>query len=196
MAARTRPRRIPITCGGARSRLLRRAPPAGEYGGIPIAVRPHQKYLRYGLGSKILGGWELSGIVSAQTGFPFTINLRGDTAGVGAGTGGIFVRPNAVPGVSYQLPSSQMSTSALLQHGGLYGAGRGRVRQCRTQHADRTGIRQCGRRFVPSFPYQGKNGPAVPGGILQRAQSPEFHAGWTHPERSDVRPGTQPGRSS
>uniref|UniRef100_Q022L1 TonB-dependent receptor n=1 Tax=Solibacter usitatus (strain Ellin6076) TaxID=234267 RepID=Q022L1_SOLUE len=70
-----------------------------------------QKYLRYGLGSKILGGWELSGIVSAQSGFPYTINLRGDTAGVGAGTGGIFVRPNAVPGVSYQLPSSQMSTS-------------------------------------------------------------------------------------
>ena len=70
-----------------------------------------QKYLRYGLASKMLGGWELSGIVSAQSGFPFTINIKGDTAGVGAGTGGIFVRPNAVPGVTYQLPASQMSTS-------------------------------------------------------------------------------------
>ena len=70
-----------------------------------------QKYLRYGLGSKILGGWEVSGIVSAQSGFPYTINLRGDTAGVGAGTGGIFVRPNAVPGTTYQLPADQMSTS-------------------------------------------------------------------------------------
>ena len=49
--------------------------------------------------------------MTAQSGFPYTINLRGDTAGVGAGTGGIFVRPNAVPGATYQLPSSQMSTS-------------------------------------------------------------------------------------
>ena len=47
-----------------------------------------------------------------QTGFPFTVNLKGDTAGVGAGTGGIFVRPNAVPGMSEYLPSSQRSTSA------------------------------------------------------------------------------------
>jgi hypothetical protein len=46
-----------------------------------------------------------------QTGFPFTINLKGDTAGVGAGTGGIFVRPNAVSGVSASLPGSQRSTS-------------------------------------------------------------------------------------
>lgn len=46
-----------------------------------------------------------------QTGFPFTVNLKGDTAGVGAGTGGIFVRPNAVPGASAQLDSSQRSTS-------------------------------------------------------------------------------------
>lgn len=70
-----------------------------------------QKYLRYGVGSKVLGGWEISGIVTAQTGFPYTINLRGDTAGVGAGTGGIFVRPIAVPGTTYQLPGNQMSTA-------------------------------------------------------------------------------------
>src|SRR5258708_22722402 len=47
-----------------------------------------------------------------QTGVPFTVNLKGDTAGVGAGTGGILVRPNAVPGVAQYLPSSQRSTSA------------------------------------------------------------------------------------
>ena len=71
----------------------------------------NQKYLRYGVASKVLGGWETSGIVTAQSGFPYTINLRGDTAGVGAGTGGIFVRPNAVPGTDWRLPDSQMSTS-------------------------------------------------------------------------------------
>jgi hypothetical protein len=49
--------------------------------------------------------------VTAQSGFPFTLNLRGDTAGVGAGTGGIFVRPNYISGTQWQLDSSQQSTS-------------------------------------------------------------------------------------
>jgi len=70
-----------------------------------------KRFLRYGLPSKVLGGWETSGILTLQTGFPFTLNLRGDTAGVGAGTGGIFVRPNAVPGVDSSLSGDQRSTS-------------------------------------------------------------------------------------
>jgi len=76
-----------------------------------------KKYLRYGIASKILGGWETSGIVTAQSGFPYTINLRGDTAGVGAGTGGIFVRPIAAPGQTYQLSDSQKSTSRYFNTG-------------------------------------------------------------------------------
>ena len=64
-----------------------------------------------GIASKIMGGWQASGIYSLQSGFPFTINLQGDTAGVGAGTGGIFVRPNTVPGVDWQLSGDERSTS-------------------------------------------------------------------------------------
>jgi hypothetical protein len=45
-----------------------------------------------------------------QTGFPFTVNLRGDPTNVGAGTGGIFVRPNAVAGTTADLDSSARST--------------------------------------------------------------------------------------
>jgi hypothetical protein len=70
-----------------------------------------QRYLRYGFMSKVLGGWETSGIVTVQSGFPFTVNLRGDTAGVGAGTGGIFVRPNLVYGADPVLSGSQQSTA-------------------------------------------------------------------------------------
>ena len=76
---------------------------------VPVGKRG--KYLTSGIASAILGDIQLSGIYQMQTGFPFTVNLKGDTAGVGAGTGGIFVRPNVVPGASQYLPSSQQSTS-------------------------------------------------------------------------------------
>ncbi len=69
-----------------------------------------------GLFSKAFGDIQLSGIFSFQTGFPITLNLRGDTAGVGAGTGGIFVRPNYVPGqplgVAKQTTSQFFNTAA------------------------------------------------------------------------------------
>lgn len=68
------------------------------------------RWLRNGWAAKAAGGFELSGILTMQSGFPFTINLKGDTANVGAGTGGIYVRPNVV-GSSQYLPSSQQSTS-------------------------------------------------------------------------------------
>src|SRR5260370_35495559 len=46
-----------------------------------------------------------------HTGFRFTVNLKGDTAGVGAGNGGTFGRPNGGPGVYQYLPGSKRSTS-------------------------------------------------------------------------------------
>jgi carboxypeptidase family protein/TonB-dependent receptor-like protein len=68
------------------------------------------RWLRNGWAGKAAGGFEVSGILTMQSGFPFTINLKGDTANVGAGTGGIYVRPNVV-GTSQYLPSSQQSTA-------------------------------------------------------------------------------------
>jgi hypothetical protein len=70
-----------------------------------------RRWLTSGLASRLLGGWQNAGIVTLQSGFPFTVNVAGDTANVGAGTGGIFVRPNAVPGVSWREPNGQ-STAA------------------------------------------------------------------------------------
>jgi hypothetical protein len=72
-----------------------------------------KRFLRHGLAAKALGGWETSGIGTFQSGFPFTINLRGDSAGVGAGTGGIFVRPIALPGIDWRLAESQRSTARM-----------------------------------------------------------------------------------
>jgi hypothetical protein len=68
------------------------------------------KYVTQGVASKVLGGLQFSGVYTMQTGFPFTINVRGDSANVGAGTGGIFVRPNAAYGVSPVLSGDERST--------------------------------------------------------------------------------------
>jgi len=60
---------------------------------------------------RFLGGWQFSSILSLQDGFPFTINLAGDTAGIGGGPGGILIRANPVAGQDYQLPADQKSTA-------------------------------------------------------------------------------------
>ncbi len=64
-----------------------------------------------GVLSNILGGWQIAGIMSLQTGFPFTINITGDSAGIGGGSGGILIRGNPVPGQNAELPAGQRNTA-------------------------------------------------------------------------------------
>jgi hypothetical protein len=70
-----------------------------------------KRWIKDGLSSAILGGWQFATIISMQTGFPSTINLTGDTANIGGGSGGILIRANPVMGVSPYLPASQRSTA-------------------------------------------------------------------------------------
>jgi hypothetical protein len=70
-----------------------------------------QRWLSDGFVSAILGGWQIAGIMSIQTGFPSTINLTGDTANIGGGSGGILIRADPVSGVSPYLAASQRSTA-------------------------------------------------------------------------------------
>lgn len=50
-----------------------------------------------GVVNKIVGGWQLNGIVSVQSGPPFQINTQGDNANIGTGAGsGNNQRPNVV----------------------------------------------------------------------------------------------------
>lgn len=69
-----------------------------------------------GPAAAILGGWQVSGIFQLQSGFPYTINYRGDTINIGGGSGGILVRPNyALDASSHNidpnLPSDLRTTS-------------------------------------------------------------------------------------
>jgi hypothetical protein len=76
---------------------------------------PGRKMLRTGPASYILGGWQLAGTLQLQTGFPYTINYKGDPINIGGGSGGILVRPNYVvvngQNVNPNLPADQRSTA-------------------------------------------------------------------------------------
>jgi hypothetical protein len=57
----------------------------------------------------ILGDWQVSLIYQAQSGFPFTISVFGDTANASSLLNVNPIRANAVPGVSPELPSDERS---------------------------------------------------------------------------------------
>ena len=59
------------------------------------------------LGRWIGGDWQVAAIHQAQSGFPFTISVFGDTANAGALLNVHPVRANVVPGVSPSLPEDQ-----------------------------------------------------------------------------------------
>jgi hypothetical protein len=64
-----------------------------------VPFGPGQRYLTSGIGSKILGGWETSGIWTARTGRMLTVTISRSAGAVPDGnTSG--QRPNLVPGVS------------------------------------------------------------------------------------------------
>ena len=75
-----------------------------------------RRMVNQGWGAAVLGGWQVSGILQLQSGFPYTIDYKGDPINIGGGSGGILVRPNYVLNssgmpVDPNLPSDQRSTS-------------------------------------------------------------------------------------
>ena len=66
----------------------------------------NRRFLRH-----VFGDWELAAIFQAQSGFPYTIGVVGDTANVGALLNVNPIRANTVPGQDPDLPSGEPSTS-------------------------------------------------------------------------------------
>jgi hypothetical protein len=74
-----------------------------------------RKVFSAGIPAAILGGWQVSGEFQLQSGFPYTINYKGDLINIGGGSGGILVRPNYVldasgANVDPNLPGDRRST--------------------------------------------------------------------------------------
>ena len=75
-----------------------------------------RRFAATGVPSMILGGWQISSILQMQSGYPFTINYKGDPINIGGGSGGILVRPNQAVGpdgkpIDPNLPSDQRTTA-------------------------------------------------------------------------------------
>jgi len=57
-----------------------------------------------GVGGRLVGGWQLSGIFQTRTGLPFTVSASGDPANTGNDSSG---RAQLLPGMNPVLPASQ-----------------------------------------------------------------------------------------
>ena len=75
---------------------------------IPFSARPKTDESAWRRTARlILGDWQVAAIHQAQSGFPFTISVFGDTANAGALLNINPVRANVVPGVSPYLPADE-----------------------------------------------------------------------------------------
>jgi hypothetical protein len=64
-------------------------------------------------GNRLVSGWQLSGIFTAQTGSPFTVNDGFDQAGINSNA--VNPRPNVVPGCNPYIEKKEASPSGLVE---------------------------------------------------------------------------------
>lgn len=74
-----------------------------------MPLRPGSKWLGTRVLSAIFGDWNIATIFQAQSGFPFTISVFGDTANAGTILNTNPVRASQVPNVPIYLPANQRS---------------------------------------------------------------------------------------
>ena len=86
-------------------------------------------FLESGVGAAILGGWQISTILTASSGFPRTAYVGTDRSNTGGGQD----RPN-VTGQDPILPSDQRSIATLVQHRRVRAERGGHLGQRRPQH--------------------------------------------------------------
>jgi hypothetical protein len=81
---------------------------------LPFGAGHH--LMGQGVPRAVFGGWQLSTIVQVQSGYPCTINYKGDPINIGGGSGGILTRPNQALDanghpIDANLPADQRTTA-------------------------------------------------------------------------------------
>ena len=145
--------------------------------------------LQQGAGAAVLGGWQVSGILQLQTGFPYTINYKGDPVNIGGGSGGILIRPNYVVNSGWAECESQFAIRPanhfrVLQYGGLCPAHRF-LRRCEPEQHGRRQYGESRRYPGPQFRRGGTPLSAISRGVLQPGQPPQLQPDRPRGERSD-----------
>ena len=126
-------------------------------------------YLTDGIGGAILGGWQVSTIISISSGFPRNVTVGTDRSNTGGGQD----RPNAT-GEEVELPRDQRTVAAVVQHEC--------VRRCsRPAPGATSGGTRCSDRGSPTWMRRssGTSGSAredaaVPARGVQRAEPPDL----------------------
>ena len=121
-------------------------------------------YLTDGFGGALLGGWQISAIISLSSGFPRNVTVGTDRSNTGGGQD----RPNAT-GESVELPSERAYGAAVVQHQRVRNASGRHVGGRRPEHGDGAWHHQC--RWVdhPEFPDRPEFA-SVPARSVQRPQ--------------------------
>ncbi len=132
----------------------------------------------------MIGGWESTGILTLQSGSPFTILSGVDNSRSGDGVDHADLVGN--PYLSSSRPDGQFireyfNTAAFAPNAS------GHVRHVSTEFLARPRTGEYGLRADEGFPDQGKGRNTVPGGVFQRLQSPKFRKSGHELEREQLR---------
>ncbi len=121
----------------------------------------------------LLTGWQTYGIVTAQTGRPFTVALIQEFDNSGTGRSSLGFGANDRPNVDGRPQQRAAHAGAVVQHLGLQLSRAGDVRQRRPQHPDRPRLPE--RQRVAREEHGARRGrePATARGVLQPLQPPE-----------------------
>ena len=113
------------------------------------AVYDLHTFKRGKVAESVTRNWQLSAIYQAQTGFPFTISVFGDTANAGTVLGENPVRANytgqPVFGADTEAAGGVVQSRGILHTGGLY------LRQRRPEYGGRSGHAVVGSRHQPQL---------------------------------------------
>jgi hypothetical protein len=145
-----------------------------------LPVGPGKKYLSHGVASKVLGGWQISGVQRYQSGSPVLINefANGLPGASGGQYSGSNYRYSLLPGQSLFVPHPAHWTPALNSNwnsGCTGGAGPGTFAQATTSTGSSNPVMNCAGFLDPSSASLAAGGGYVYGNL------PQIISSWRSP---------------